>query len=488
MKCKYGFWFCVVMMFLSVTMFVAADEYLDIVLTPKSTGTVRPNTDFVYIFNFTDDISCVSFVYSFSQNITTDNEGTAYVRLNVSNFTYMPQYLCEYRNGSLRKNHAKSIYLSVFGSSNIKGIFKGIFNMSTTGTINASAFYDDGVLLTTLTPQNIIDYVGNWSDDQSSYWDTSDDLDTVIINDEIAEAKIEFTTACAAGDYYRLNGNDLECTNPGAVSDTVDGNASSFCDGDTTYLDGDGNCDDLSGVYLTSYENLTPQNIIDYVGNWSADSSSYWDTSTDLDTVISADEIAESKIEFTTACASGNHYYLNGNDLACEADDDTTYTADETWINLISTTFNFDIASLIANIGNWSLDNIYYYNKTEIDSNNATLKTYIDTQDSAQDACSEITGCVENAITSYENLTFAEIVTNIGNWSADSSSYWDTSNDLDTVIGADEIAEGKIEFTTACASGNYYYLNGNDLACEADDDTTYTADETWINLDRKSVV
>ena len=43
-----------------------------------------------------------------------------------------------------------------------------------------------------------------------SYWNSSDSLD----NDELAEGKIAFSTACSAGDFYRLNGNDLECTTP----------------------------------------------------------------------------------------------------------------------------------------------------------------------------------------------------------------------------------------------------------------------------------
>jgi len=61
----------------------------------------------------------------------------------------------------------------------------------------------------------------------------------------------------------------------------------------------------------------------------------YWNESTD----IGDDEIAEAKIAFSTACAAGNHYYLNGNDLACEADDDTTYTADSP-LNLTGTVFD----------------------------------------------------------------------------------------------------------------------------------------------------
>ena len=60
-------------------------------------------------------------------------------------------------------------------------------------------------------------------------------------------------------------------------------------------------------------------------------------------------------------------------------------------------------------------------------------------------------------------------ITSLVNAAVDFSSYWDTSNDIDTVISADEISEANIAFSTACASGNHYYLNGNDLACEADD-------------------
>ena len=53
---------------------------------------------------------------------------------------------------------------------------------------------------------------------------------------------------------------------------------------------------------------------------------------------------------------------------------------------------------------------------------------------------------------------------------------WDADGDID----ADEISESKIAFTTACASGSYYYLgSGDDLACKADPmDTT----AEWASL------
>jgi len=66
-----------------------------------------------------------------------------------------------------------------------------------------------------------------------------------------------------------------------------------------------------------------------------------WDSSTDLDNVIATDEITELKIDFNTACAPGNHLYVDGNNLACESDADTTYLGGNA-ITLDSTTFNFD--------------------------------------------------------------------------------------------------------------------------------------------------
>jgi hypothetical protein len=64
------------------------------------------------------------------------------------------------------------------------------------------------------------------------------------------------------------------------------------------------------------------------------------------------------------------------------------------------------------------------------------------------------------------------------------------TNGIDTVVGAtdtvtinldwsevanDAIAEAKIDMDTTCGAGNHLYVNGNDFACEADDDTTYSA-------------
>ena len=178
-------------------------------------------------------------------------------------------------------------------------------------------------------------------------------------------------------------------------------------------------------------------NLPSYVGNWSADKSSYWNTSTDLDTVIATDEITELKIDFNTVCGAGNHLYVSGNNLACETDDDTTYTAG-VGLELDGTVFG-------ANM------------------------TYMNATMDLRDEDTQLTG--------------GQVVTFVGNWSSDKSDYWNSSTDLDGVIDTDEITELKIDFNTVCASGSHLYISGNNLACETDDDTTYTAEEIYIYLD-----
>jgi len=109
-------------------------------------------------------------------------------------------------------------------------------------------------------------------------------------------------------------------------------------------LDGFGHITSIvnAGVSFTDYVAIA--NLVGFVGNWSADKNEYWNTSTDLDTVIDTDEITELKIDFNTVCAAGSHLYVSGNNLACETDDDTTYTAGSN-LSLTGTTFSLNATS-----------------------------------------------------------------------------------------------------------------------------------------------
>lgn len=106
--------------------------------------------------------------------------------------------------------------------------------------------------------------------------------------------------------------------------------------------------EDFAGAMVSgnteTYITVTYQDTdgtIDFVvtDNW-------WNADAD----IAADEIGESKINFATACAAGNHLYVNGNDLACEADDDTTYSAGDNYLYLVSTAFWLNETTLNATI------------------------------------------------------------------------------------------------------------------------------------------
>ena len=93
------------------------------------------------------------------------------------------------------------------------------------------------------------------------------------------------------------------------------------------------------GVAVSGDATLTAAGVLtldaDIMRDAEIETWGYWNESGDL----ADDELAEAKIAFSTACAAGSHYYLNGNDLACETDDDTTYTANSP-LNLTGTVFD----------------------------------------------------------------------------------------------------------------------------------------------------
>ena len=106
-----------------------------------------------------------------------------------------------------------------------------------------------------------------------------------------------------------------------------------------TYIYVGNSSNDPNGVVVSGDATLSNTGVLtldaDIMRDAEIETWGYWNETTDVDD----DEITEAKIAFSTACAAGNHYYLNGNDLACEADDDTTYTAN-TPLNLTGTVFD----------------------------------------------------------------------------------------------------------------------------------------------------
>ena len=106
-------------------------------------------------------------------------------------------------------------------------------------------------------------------------------------------------------------------------SSTISGNITAanlnISNWDTTYSIVNASSSLWQSFYDTPSTRITAGDFVSWTGNTLNVSNSWWNADED----ISPDAISESKIIFSTACGPGNHYYLNGNDLACEADDDT---------------------------------------------------------------------------------------------------------------------------------------------------------------------
>jgi hypothetical protein len=101
-------------MFLTTS--VLASNTYQVSINPLISGSSQPNTNFNYVFNWTSDYSCSNVLLSNSVSITTDSRGIGYAELNLSGLISPPSFLCEYRDGSLRKVHniSSSFYDNIY--------------------------------------------------------------------------------------------------------------------------------------------------------------------------------------------------------------------------------------------------------------------------------------------------------------------------------------------------------------------------------------
>ena len=75
-------------------------------LTPLDAGgNLQADTEFDYEFNFTTDVGCNNVVLGYATNVTTRSDGSTFVVVDISNITEQVNYVCEYRDNSLRKVH-----------------------------------------------------------------------------------------------------------------------------------------------------------------------------------------------------------------------------------------------------------------------------------------------------------------------------------------------------------------------------------------------
>jgi len=79
-----------------------------------------PNTNYDYTFNYTTNSDCSGVLLSYTDDITTDLDGDYLFSIPIQNLTQVPSYICEYRDGALRKVH--QLYDVVFNEIFVKNL------------------------------------------------------------------------------------------------------------------------------------------------------------------------------------------------------------------------------------------------------------------------------------------------------------------------------------------------------------------------------
>jgi len=281
-------------------------------------------------------------------------------------------------------------------------------NGDTTHLSTADQIYDWVIGLGYTTLSAVVNSIGNWTADKGNYYNSSQ----VDIALDAQDACSEITGCVENAITNSTMNKTVSC------SDIIGSPDSDFCtDTDT---------------WNTSTQILAVIN-----------DNGYWNESGD----ISSDGIPESKLDFDTSCAAGNHLYISGNDLACEVDKDTYNTTSQM---------------------------ITAVNGTEL---NLTKSWGYPETDSSHDECSEITGCVENAITNStmnKTVSCSDIIgspdsdfctdmdTNTYNTTSDFHSfmtdnfYWNSSY----LIGYNNL--------TKCSNGQILKMSGTNWLCGSD--------------------
>jgi len=134
----------------------------------------------------------------------------------------------------------------------------------------------------------------------------------------------------------------------------------------------------------------------------------------------------------------------------------------------------------------WMIESLIYSDSyCDMDENCYSVDEFLGSGNSS----TEIWAAIPKASPSNGDTTHLSTADQIFDWVA-TLNYVANAWDADGDIGADEISESKINFVTACAAGNHYYLSGNDLACEADDYNSDfdTAQEVFAVVDNNTFV
>ena len=368
------------------------------------------------------------------------------------------------------------------------GFADGIDNDTASGLTHLTNFTDDIL----------------WTSGFNSTFDSRDQDTTYTVGNKLYLSGTEF------------NINDTELNTSieayGYIISSSDTNASTACSGTTTYLDGEGNCDDISGVYadisVTDTNETTRFNTL--VGtDCGAGNYSY---GFDANGLIQCREDTEAGSDTNASTACSTTEVLLGNGTCYDSDNfyddtDTTYT-NGTGLSLVGTAFSL-IGSIFS--GSWNdLSDVPSGFADGIDNDTASGLTHLtnftddilwtsvfnSTFDSRDDDTTytngtglSLTGDTFSIILSYFTDRFIEL---------DDSFGGDVSGTYDAIVVKDDshthayqnitnepwIEDSQLPLAnlTTPYCGNITGATSN-LCTLVDSDTIYTAEEDLIYLD-----
>lgn len=129
--------------FLCLVSAAFAAKTFPFIVRPMSGGATQPSTSFTYVLNFTSDSSCATVLHSTTTTVATDAYGIGSDEIDITKLNITPSYLCEYRDGLLRKVHNISAALSsdVLVEGNLTVEDK--VNISSDFAVNKTALFVD---------------------------------------------------------------------------------------------------------------------------------------------------------------------------------------------------------------------------------------------------------------------------------------------------------------------------------------------------------
>lgn len=259
----------------------------------------------------------------------------------------------------------------------------------------------------------------------------------------------------------------IKCgTDSDSGSSGADGNASSICNGNTTYLSGDDSCNDVSLLYEVQLNDEAGlYAVLSDVDNFIEENDSALLTAVTAPTAVITTYFSsyQNQLDFINT-TDPNQWFFEGFDIYMEADHDVCITGG----NCLSQSY----------IDTWKLNYTDYYTKAEVDNNfslfsdtnesirfnnltsvdcsgtdkvvgvydNGTIKCGVDSEGAGEDSFSGtnytiFTGLIQNdSYLSTYNFTYANYATNVSlNYSKEVYDNWNTkwsSSSSDSFSGA----------------------------------------------------